>query len=187
MGNRWIGFLCGVAGGVAGLFVMRRAMKLMKRVVDTSPKPTGDISDDQRSMSPFGLLHQPGESSTAALGRLGYERVLHKQPTDTQIKRASKAVHWGFGLTVAGLYGAMRAAEPRFDLVSGAIFGAGLWLLADELLVPFLGLADKPTLHRPGVHAQSLVGHLGYGVTTAMVAQGVRAVVARASSRPALP
>ncbi len=52
-------------------------------------------------------------------------------------------------------------------MLGGALFGAGLWLLGDELAVPLLGLSDRPTSYPVTSHLQSLAQHLGFGVATA--------------------
>jgi uncharacterized membrane protein YagU involved in acid resistance len=59
-------------------------------------------------------------------------------------------------------------------LRDGALFGAALWLFGDEIAMPLLGLADKPTQYHPTRHLQSLAAHLGFGVATAATAQALR-------------
>ena len=51
----------------------------------------------------------------------------------------------------------------------GGVAGA-VWAAADELVVPLLGLADRPTVVHATRHAPALIGHLGYGVATAAAA-----------------
>ncbi|HEX8110896.1 MAG TPA: hypothetical protein VF516_24355, partial [Kofleriaceae bacterium] len=61
-------------------------------------------------------------------------------------------------------------------IASGAALGVGLWVVGDELAVPLLGLADKPTAYHPSQHAQGLVEHLAYGVAAATTARALGGV-----------
>jgi len=46
------------------------------------------------------------------------------------------------------------------------MLGTALWLLADEIAMPVVGLS-KSTLQRPlEMHLQSFAAHIVYGVTT---------------------
>lgn len=118
-------------------------------------------------MSPLGPQHEADETATDALARIAYQKLVGHRPSRAVQNKLSWAVHIGYGLTAAALYGAIRHGHARSALRDGLAFGAGLWLVGDELAVPLLGLADKPTAYHPTVHLQALVAHLGYGVATA--------------------
>lgn len=122
-------------------------------------------------MSLIGTHHRDAESATDALGRISYEKLAHREPSAKAKNVLSWAFHLGFGLANAAVFGALRGEERRHALRDGAIFGAVLWLVIDELAVPLLGLADKPTEYHPTRHLQSLASHLGYGLATASVAK----------------
>lgn len=150
--------------GLAAMELVRRATRpLMK---DRSPAPM-DVFPTTRSMSLVGPQHEPGESATAALGRIAYHKLTGRAPSAETKSKLSWLVHIGYGLLVASGYGALRARGHHDAFRDGVVFGAGLWLLGDELAVPLLGLADKPTAYHPTRHAQSLAQHLGFGVATA--------------------
>jgi hypothetical protein len=159
----------GLLGGAIGLI----AMELIKRA--TAPlTPRAPKRDDEplteRSMSPLGPQHRRDEGATDAVGRLGYEKLAGHAPSRATKTKLSWAVHIGYGLLVAGLYGALRGGRRRSLLSTvgeGALYGTGLWLLGDELAVPLLGLSDKPTAYPPARHVQSLAQHLGFGLATA--------------------
>jgi hypothetical protein len=73
-------------------------------------------------------------------------------------------MHYLFGATMGAIYGAY--AEHRHPDASGAGFGMTVWLAADELAMPLLGLSGS-TLQRPlEMHLQALVAHLVYGTVT---------------------
>jgi hypothetical protein len=161
----------GLLGGAAGLL----AMELVKRataplVKDRAQRPTDADLTARSSMSAVGRHHGPEESATDALGRIFYENLVGRAPSPGTQRKLSWAVHIGYGLVVASLYGAVRGGRDHGAarcVMSGALFGAGLWLLGDELTLPLLGLSDKPTAYPVGSHLQSLAQHLGFGVATA--------------------
>jgi uncharacterized membrane protein YagU involved in acid resistance len=146
-------------------------MELVRRgtgrfVAARTPKPT-DVFATERSISPFGPQHGPDEGATEALGRIAYERVVGHPPSPEAKWTLSWAVHIAYGLAVAMAYGAIRGGRTYRPVRDGALFGAALWLLGDELAAPLLGLSDKPTAYPPTRHLQSLAQHLGFGVATA--------------------
>jgi hypothetical protein len=161
----------GLLGGAAGLL----AMELVKRATAPlakrgAPRPTSEELTARSSMSVVGRHHGPDESATDALGRIVYETVTGRAPSPGTQRKLSWAVHIGYGLMVASLYGAVRGGRDRGvarAVLGGALFGAGLWLLGDELAVPLFGLSDKPTSYPVTSHLQSLAQHLGFGVATA--------------------
>jgi hypothetical protein len=161
----------GLLGGAAGLL----AMELVKRataplVPRGTPRSTNAELTARSSMSVVGRYHGPEESATDAVGRIAYQAVTGRAPSPATQRRLSWAVHIGYGLAVASLYGAIRGGRDRGiarAVLGGALFGAGLWLLGDELAVPLLGLSDKPTTYPVKSHLQSLAQHLGFGVATA--------------------
>lgn len=177
MPSRLEGLALGLLGGAAGLAAMQLVQRLTRPLVrKRAPQPT-DVFKTERSMSLIGMHHREDESATDALGRIGYEKLAHREPSAKTKSLLSWAVHLGFGLATAGAFGALRAARRRHALRDGAIFGAALWLLVDELAIPLLGLADKPTQYHPTRHLQSLASHLGYGLATAGVAKAAGDVI----------
>ncbi len=78
-----------------------------------------------------------------------------------------KAVHYGYGIAWGAAFAlAARAYGPRAPVATGAAFGAALWLLSDEVLVPLLHFSRPPTRYPPSMHLKGLAAHLVYGVAT---------------------
>jgi hypothetical protein len=167
------GFAIGVVGGAAGLAAMELTRAITHPVMPPARKP-GHVfaTDGDRSMSPLGPRNRPDESATDTLGRIVYEKVLRRPPSSRTQKVLSWAIHIGYGLAWAGVFGAF-GRPARRALRTGALFGAALWLFGDELAVPLFGLSDKPTTYHPARHAQSLLQHLGYGVATTAVTRAL--------------
>lgn len=79
----------------------------------------------------------------------------------------------GNALTGA-MYGAMSELWPEAAVGAGLPFGAAVWLAADEIAVPALGLSKPATEYPLSKHAYALASHLVYGVTTEVVRRVVR-------------
>lgn len=97
--------------------------------------------------------------------------VLGRTLTDRELERASPAVHYLFGATMATLYGMAAEWSDRVRVGAGAAFGALLWIAADEIAIPVFGLADPERPYPLERHAQSLASHIVYGMTTELVRQ----------------
>jgi hypothetical protein len=74
---------------------------------------------------------------------------------------ASSAVHYGMAALTGAVYGLVRDSLPLRG-ARGPTYGAAVWLVADELAVPALGLGSwrAPVC----THARALVAHLAYGI-----------------------
>lgn len=180
--NRWKGLVTGFLGAVAGLLAMRtywqRVAPLLRDGHRDGDAPEGDPYPselDLDSIALFGKQYRDQESSTAALGRILYTRLTGSEPESEETKTVlSYAVHWGYGLSQGGLYGALNRNAGFPDIGGGLRTAVGLWLLGDELMVPLLGLQSGPTAASPAQHANRLGAHLFYGVATAATAQFLR-------------
>ena len=179
------GFLLGVVGANLGLAAMTLYQDYAtQRIFDASPEADKNPSGSLDSISVVGQQHEEGESSTAAVGRKALEAATGEGPrNEAAAKALSYGVHWGFGLLMGGVYGALRSGKGSgADLGVGLAFGAGLWAVADEVIVPVLGLQDGPTKAPKTMHANRLVAHLLYGAGVALGTQAITHVWRNARS-----
>ncbi|HEX4999581.1 MAG TPA: hypothetical protein VFY29_15240 [Terriglobia bacterium] len=161
--NRWRSCILGAIGGLAGVAAMNIFLK--KTANRSGPAP---VVSDERSVSLIGPHHREGESATAAVGRLAYHYATGHDPESEEMKSAlGEMAHWIHGMDMGALYGLSQDIGPLKGLSGGLAFGAGLWLAADEMAAPLLGLAEGPTAYPPGAHARALGAHLVYGLTLA--------------------
>lgn len=177
----WQDFTIGLVGGAVGVL----AMDLFRVYISPQIMPDengqgakgntrggqGGTQGEDDSISLVGQHHRPDESSTAALGRMMYHAVEAHDPDKKTKAELSNLVHWSYGVLQGGVYGVMQPALGNNVLMSGALFGTGLWLLGDELAVPLLGLQDGPGAAPPSTHVNRLALHLAYGITTAATTQ----------------
>lgn len=163
--------LARAATGIAGLAAMELVRRTTAPLIQQRPPRPTDVFESAQSISPWGRQHLDGESSTAAIGRIAFERLLGRSPSDRTKEALSWAVHFTYGVSVAALFAAIRR-RPRI-VRDGFWYGAALWLFGDELAVPLLGLADKPTAYHPTHHAQAFAQHVAFGIATAAATRGL--------------
>lgn len=151
---------------------MNYSMKLLSKLGDGAPVREHD-------MSLVGRHHRKDEPATLALGRLAFQKVAGREPSEAASKILAKAVHWGYGIDMGGLYGLARGHAGINDVKAGLAFGAALWALGDLAGVPLLGLGEGPKAYPIKTHAKYLGAHLAYGVAVAMASQALDRVLER--------
>ena len=171
------GFALGLVGANLGLAAMTLYQNYAaKPIFDASPEADKDPSGGLDDISAVGKQHRDDESSTAAVGRLALQAATGDEPRNADAaKFLSYSVHWGFGMLMGGVYGALRAGKVSApnNLGIGLAYGAGLWAVGDELAVPLLGLQEGPTRASKTQHGNRLAAHLLYGAGLAMGTQAI--------------
>lgn len=184
IGNeRTAGLLRGAVGSLAGLVAMGAFFKA-SQAFSGNGKPEQekepDVIERQGALDDISLVGQQAEddeASTEAVGRIGYRVTTGHEPDEETRERLGQAVHWGYGVLLGSLYGALRADVDGPDLIGGLGYGTAAWVLGDEIMVPMLGLAEGPTAHGVNDHAMALGAHLVYGAATASATQALKRVM----------
>ena len=140
----------GAAGGLAASLVMD-GFQAGWSAVQTRLQPQAN-NDDGSS-----------ESSTEKAADAVTTAATGKPVPDEERKLAGQAVHYGFGALLGALYGAASTAFPATRTGFGLPFGAAVWAVADELLVPAAGLSEPPTEVPASEQAYALASHLVFG------------------------
>jgi uncharacterized membrane protein YagU involved in acid resistance len=159
----WKGVVAGVVGGLAASFAMERAQAQMSKLMSNGS--SGDESSSSEQSDP----------ATVKAADAIVEQTMGRHLANGQKPGAGEAMHYAFGSAMGALYGAMTQAAPRTAMAWGLPFGALLWLAADEIGVPALGLSKGPTETPSSSHAYALASHLVYGLTTDLVRRAVLA------------
>ena len=165
--------LAGVVGGVVGTWAMatanavwtsltpvpgdpdlarERAMRLRNAGVGAGRHAQAEPRSHQRGVS-------PGERMVETLAR----QVTSAPVPPAARERLGSALHYGFGATAGAVYGLLARRWPGVTAGGGLAYGTGVWLLADELMLPAMGFADPPHRSPARRHAYALVGHWAYG------------------------
>ncbi|HKP86526.1 MAG TPA: DUF1440 domain-containing protein [Blastocatellia bacterium] len=177
--NVWKGLAAGVIGGLAGGFVMDQFQSLWSKLTADekdserahSPKQSGRKSDARQEQQSDGELDPP---ATVKLASAISENVFDHELSEDEKEPAGQAIHYGFSLVTGGIYGVAAEIEPEAAVGAGAPFGAAVWLVADEITVPLVGLSKGPTAYPLSKHAYSLASHIVYGVATEAARRAVR-------------
>ncbi len=175
------GMLRGALGSLVGLAVMGLFFRAVG-ALSGDPEETGnrdplEEQDELDDISIAGQKTRNDEPATETIGRLAYEKATGHEPEEVVRHRLGHAVHWGYGVLVGAIYGAMRPEADAPDLMVGLGYGTALWVIGDEVIVPVLGLAKGPTAHSIPDHAKGLGAHLVYGAATATATQALRRVM----------
>jgi uncharacterized membrane protein YagU involved in acid resistance len=101
-------------------------------------------------------------------------RFLHRAPTDREKQAIGQGLHYTVGTATGALYGALAEVLPALTTARGVPFGMAVWLLADELAVPALGLSKPPTRQAGLTHVYAVAAHGVYGLTTELTRRLVR-------------
>ena len=86
--------------------------------------------------------------------------------TKKEEKAAGPAVHYIFSAIMGGLYGGLAEVMPVSKTGFGLPFGTALFIGADEIAIPALGLGAKPQDTELSKHIYGWLSHLVWGAVT---------------------
>ncbi len=172
----WRGTLAGITGGLAASWVMNMFMsslgsKITESLMSDEDKVQHQLKQHEQEQNPG-----PEEDATmkAAEGIVhtvtGGQHLSHEER-----KKAGPVVHYAFGALVGGLYGAVAECSDWTSAGFGTAFGTLLFVGADLIAVPALGLGPSATKQPVAAQATPLAAHLVYGATTDLVRRAIRA------------
>ncbi len=178
--NPWRGAVIGLAAGIAGTVAMGGYWSIATRLTGSDPRAATREGGPHalEDISLIGTHHGDDESTTAAMGRIAYTRLGGKPPeAEETASTLSYLVHYGYGATQGGCYGALTDGKDVSIVAGGLAFGTGLWIGGDELAGSLLGLAAGPGAFPVAQHLHRWGAHLTYGVAVALVTRLLRALV----------
>lgn len=140
--------IAGALGGLVAAYAMNRFQSLLS---SSAKKP------------------RSGDDATVKTANAISRQVANRQLTSGQKQWAGPAVHYTTGLLLGTVYGALVMLVPVTADCFGTIYGTAVWLAADEVAVPAMGLGPKASQTPPLVHAKALGSHLVFGSTVELV------------------
>jgi len=182
--NIYKGIAAGAAGGFAAAFVMNQFQSAWSKLLANEDRSHGAQSLQQgspdhgigRELAERGV-DDPDDDAAGRTGNAMSELVFDHHLTKSEKEKAGTAVHYAFGGGTGAIYGAVAEVLPVATVCEGTAFGAAVWLVADEAVVPALGLSRSPTEYPASVHVYSFTAHLVYGLTTELVRRAVRSAL----------
>lgn len=153
MNNVTSGLLKGAIASVAGVWVMDQITEYMYR------------NEDPKAYRKEKRAQVEGKyGAHVAASRMA--DALNVRLNDKQLYTAGKTVHYLMGVMPGALYGAYRHRVKGIGAWKGLLYGAGLFIVMDEIVAPLLGLTSGPKAYPWQAHARGLAGHLALGATT---------------------
>ena len=164
------GFAAGSASGLLATVVLTAfqqgtvaAAKAYQHHEAATDPMVGLAAADPRSVAAGPIRQSAAVNQAMAKTANAVAGLFGTRPGEAGTTAIGMAIHFAFGTLVGGLYGALAEVWPTVTLAGGTVFGTALWLGADELAVPALGLMNPPTRNPPPMHAAAWSVHLVYG------------------------
>jgi len=170
-----LGAVSGMAGGLAGSWLMNLFIegvsKAKKKSQDSQVTIEASTSAEEQQSQ------QDSDDATQKVADAIVSRVRGSHLSKEEKKKGGSIVHYAFGGLMGALYGAIaeHSAAPRTGM--GTFFGTALFVGADEIAIPVLGLGESPTQVPISDQATYLAAHLVYGATTELVRRGFRRLI----------
>lgn len=183
--NVWKGLAAGVAGGLVASAVMNQFQALWSKLMEGEQRAHGAQSL-QQGLPDHGISLElqkrgsddPKDDAAVRTGNAVAEFVFDEHLSKKEKEVAGAVAHYAMGATSGALYGALAEVLPEATIGGGLPFGAAVWLIADEGIVPALGLSKPGTEYPLEIHAYAIASHLVFGLTTEIVRREVRRVLA---------
>jgi uncharacterized membrane protein YagU involved in acid resistance len=168
------GLAAGFVGGLVASWVMEEFQAGWSKVPGSLEKSQKSSARKKEKAQGSGPEQEP---ATVKAAEAISENIFDHRLTKNEKKVAGPAVHYAMGAASGAIYGVTAELMPFVTLGSGLPFGATVWLIADDVAVPALGLSKPPTEYPLSTHAYALASHFVYGLTTDVVRRALRSVM----------
>jgi putative membrane protein len=149
---------------------MNYAQRVWTRAADDHPPESAAGKHDARDWQERSENQNSNELAAQTIAVW----ILGRRLTPSELRVAAPAAHFAFGAAVGAFYGALAERTKNERGRYGMELGSALWLSADEVAMPLLGLSE-PTTKRPlEMHLQSFAAHMVYGAVTELVRRPLR-------------
>lgn|SRR5689334_5099128 len=170
------GILAGALAGIAGALAMNQFQRVaaLGGGGKEAPDATIGLPRTGRGPQPAQAIGNASDDATARVANVVTSAVGIPLRDPRAKQMAGEFVHLAFGALNGALYGAAVEMNPRLRAGAGVPFGLAVWALADEGIVPALGLSRSPRDTSAKLHAYSFTSHAIYGATTELVRSTLR-------------
>jgi putative membrane protein len=163
----WKGLAAGLIAGFVGTAAMTAfQVAWLKGKSELEKIEADDPSKVQQSVE--------GESATAKVADIVSQEVRGRKLNKNEKEPASYAVHFAFGTIVGGIYGLTSEYLPVAKLGKGLLHGLGVWVGADALALPGLGLSRPVSERSAGELSYEILSHAVFGVGSELTRKTVR-------------
>ncbi len=170
--------LAGAMAGLAGAWAMSAFSAGWEKLLPASagrPQPwTVNIGKAQQRHRPPMHASQQEWDTTLNTATAVARKLVHWPLSLRQRERAAVAVHYAVGATFGAFYSVAREYVPQVASGGGAPFGMAVFVLAQEIEMPRMGLSKPAGQYSLAMHANSLGEHVVWGITTELVGRALR-------------
>ncbi len=146
----WKSVGAGLLGGLAGAYAMNQFQAVVK-AVSSSEGESREASGDDATVK-----------AAKAISKAAFQHELQ----DSEKQWAGPAVHYSTGAIAGIIYGALAQSISTACWCAGTLYGTAVWLGADEVAVPMLGLSGPASETPLSGHVNALASHWVYGLVT---------------------
>ena len=175
------GAVAGLVGGLVASWTMNQFQAAWTKAAAGFEKPHGaqsmQPSEGSQAAGSSPQQSEDQDDATVKAAKAVSEGVFGHELKESEKKPAGAVVHYAFGSATGGLYGAAAEVAPEVTTGLGLPFGVAFWMVADEGVVPLLGLSKGPTEYPVSTHVYALASHLVYGLTTEVTRRVVRNIL----------
>ena len=172
-----IAVVTGAVAGLAGTLAMATFEAAWSRMMlETSDDPH-TVRENRTRLANAGIgaghapqgeprTHHRETSASEAAAEALWRATTGRSPSSLTRERAGSLFHFAFGAAAGAIYRALAATKAKSTVEAGrgTLYGAAVWLLADEFAMPLTGFADPPYRTPLRRHGYVLMAHLAYGL-----------------------
>jgi len=176
------GLVAGMIGGAAGSWMMNHMDDLTQagksqQTAHTERAEQSGTAVGSRPQHAKEQAHGGGEDATVKVAQTVSRELFEHPLSESEKKAAGPAVHYGYGMLVGGVYGALAEVWPNVKVGFGMGYGIATWLIGSEAALPALRLSPPPTDVPAHKHADNLAAHVCYGLTLDFVRRVAKVLI----------
>ena len=160
-GRLLVGFAAGLVGGAA-MNAYSRAMNCGRGRREATE--TWNDGCPPHGAQPPQAEGAAENDATVRVGAAIHQALTGRVPDRVMRSTLGTLVHYAFSATLGANYALLAERLPVVRAAHGVAYGTAVWILADELAMPLLGLSRGPRRLPARVHLYALAGHWVYGV-----------------------
>ena len=141
------GLVAGIAGGLLASFLMEQFQSLW-----TSTARELNLQQDEGESKEDPATVKAAEAISTS--------VIHRKIRKKHKPAAGEIMHYLMGGSSGAIYGLAAELTPLATAGEGLVFGTTVWAVADNAVVPALGLAKPPAETPMSTHMYALSSHL---------------------------
>lgn len=158
------GVLAGALGGLVASWVMNLFITAVMKA-----QHAANSADEHASEHSGQQKQQDSEDSTMKVADAVVWLTTGHHLSNQGKQKGGPIVHYAFGTLMGALYGAVAELSHTATAGAGTAFGSVLFIAADEVMVPALGLSKPPAERPASDQLTHYAAHVVYGASTEMI------------------